>query len=84
VKLTKIVILDRGIVINLSFYNNIKDCIGDLKYFKWVSGAIKTIKYLKENEFKVVVVTNQPEVARGFLYIFLLKLVIHMFYKFKN
>ena len=41
-KLTKIAFLDRDGVINLSCYNN--GYIGDLKYFKWVPGAIKTIK----------------------------------------
>lgn len=63
-KLTKIAFLDRDGVINLSSYN--KGYIGHLKNFKWVPGAIKTIKYLKENAFKVVVVTNQSGVARGF------------------
>jgi D-glycero-D-manno-heptose 1,7-bisphosphate phosphatase len=63
-KLTKIAFLDRDGVINSSQYMN--GYIGSLKYFKWISGAIKTIKLLKKKEYKIVVVTNQSGVARGF------------------
>jgi len=63
-KLTKIAFLDRDGVINSS-----KPCngyIGRLKDFKWIPGAKKTIKFLKKNNFKVIVVTNQSGVARGY------------------
>jgi D-glycero-D-manno-heptose 1,7-bisphosphate phosphatase len=63
-KLTKIAFLDRDGVINSSQYMN--GYIGSLKYFKWISGAIKTIRFLKKKKYKIVVVTNQSGVARGF------------------
>jgi D-glycero-D-manno-heptose 1,7-bisphosphate phosphatase len=64
VKKVKIAFLDRDGVINSSSFNS--GYIGSLKYFKWISGAIKAIKFLNEKNFKVVVVTNQSGVARGF------------------
>jgi D-glycero-D-manno-heptose 1,7-bisphosphate phosphatase len=63
-KLTKIAFLDRDGVINSSQYMN--GYIGSVKYFKWISGAIKTIRLLKKKNYKIVVVTNQSGVARGF------------------
>ncbi len=63
-KKVKIAFLDRDGVINSSSFNS--GYIGSLKYFKWISGAIKAIKFLNEKNFKVVVVTNQSGVARGF------------------
>jgi len=60
----KIAFLDRDGVINSSRPNN--GYIGSLKHFKWVPGAIKAIKYLNDKNYKVVVVTNQSGVARGF------------------
>lgn len=33
--------------------------------FVWLSGAIKAIKMLKENGFFVIIITNQPGIARG-------------------
>jgi D-glycero-D-manno-heptose 1,7-bisphosphate phosphatase len=63
-KLTKVAFLDRDGVVNSSHYNN--GYIGSLKYFKWIPGAINTIKFLKEKKYKVVIVTNQSGVARGF------------------
>tara|TARA_B100000795_G_scaffold259880_1_gene235230 strand:- start:2185 stop:2691 length:507 start_codon:yes stop_codon:yes gene_type:complete len=63
-KKIKIAFLDRDGVINQKKYNN--GYIGHLKYFKWVKGAKKTIKFLKEKNFKVVVVTNQSGVARNY------------------
>lgn len=63
-KLTKIAFLDRDGVINSNHYN--KGYIGSLKYFKWVPGAINTIKFLKEKKYKIVIVSNQSGVARGF------------------
>jgi D-glycero-D-manno-heptose 1,7-bisphosphate phosphatase len=63
-KLTKVAFLDRDGVINSNKFN--KGYIGLLKHFRWVSGAIKAIKYLNKKNYKVVVVTNQSGVARGF------------------
>ena len=42
---------------------------------KWVPGAIKAIKFLNEKNYKVVVVTNQSGVARGFFSIKDVKLI---------
>lgn len=33
--------------------------------FVWISGAIKAIRMLKENGFFVIIITNQPGIARG-------------------
>ena len=63
-KKIKVAFLDRDGVINSSKYCN--GYIGNLKYFKWVPGAISTIKYFNKNNYKVVVVTNQSGIARGF------------------
>jgi D-glycero-D-manno-heptose 1,7-bisphosphate phosphatase len=63
-KKINIAFLDRDGVINSGNFNN--GYIGSLKYFKWVRGAIKAIKFLNEKKYKVVVVTNQSGVARGF------------------
>ena len=61
---TQIAFLDRDGVINSSRPNN--GYIGSLKHFKWIPGAIKAIKLLNDRNYKVVVVTNQSGVARGF------------------
>ena len=63
-KKTKIAFLDRDGVLNSSKKNN--GYIGKIKDFKWIPGAKKAIKYLKENKFKVIIVTNQSGVARGY------------------
>ena len=60
----KIAFLDRDGVINSGKYNN--GYVGSLKHFKWMSGAIKAIKFLNSKNYKIVVVTNQSGVARGF------------------
>lgn len=63
-KKSKIAFLDRDGVINSSKLNN--GYVGSLKHFRWVPGAVKAIKYLNKENYKVVVVTNQSGVARGF------------------
>jgi D-glycero-D-manno-heptose 1,7-bisphosphate phosphatase len=63
-KKTNVAFLDRDGVINSSRLNN--GYVGSLKHFRWVPGAIKAIKFLNEKNYKVVVVTNQSGVARGF------------------
>ena len=35
-------------------------------HLKWLKGSIKAIKYLNKNKIKIVVVTNQSGVGRGF------------------
>jgi D-glycero-D-manno-heptose 1,7-bisphosphate phosphatase len=64
VKKSKIAFLDRDGVINSNKLNN--GYVGSLKHFRWVPGAVKAIKYLNKKNYKVVVVTNQSGVARGF------------------
>ena len=63
-KLQKIAFLDRDGVINSN--RSKKGYIGCLKDFRWVPGAVKAIKFLNEKNYKVVVVTNQSGVARGY------------------
>ena len=63
-KKINIAFLDRDGVINLKNFNN--GYIGSLKHFRWVKGAIKAIKFLNKKNYKVIVVTNQSGVARGF------------------
>lgn len=60
----KIAFLDRDGVLNSKKLNG--GYIGHLKYFRWIDGAKKTIKYLRKNKFKIIVVTNQSGVARGY------------------
>lgn len=60
----KVAILDRDGVLNFAKKNN--GYIGFKKDFKWITGAKKTIKYLNDKKYKVVVVTNQSGVARKF------------------
>ena len=60
----KIAFLDRDGVINKSEINN--GYIGAITNFKWMPGAIKAIKYLKSLNYKVVVVSNQSGIARGY------------------
>jgi D-glycero-D-manno-heptose 1,7-bisphosphate phosphatase len=60
----KIAFLDRDGIINSKNFNN--GYIGHLKYFKWIPGARKSISFLKKKGYKVVVVSNQSGVARGF------------------
>jgi D-glycero-D-manno-heptose 1,7-bisphosphate phosphatase len=64
VKKNKIAFLDRDGIINSNKPNN--GYISSLKYFKWVPGAVKAIKKLNKKKYKVVVVSNQSGVARGF------------------
>lgn len=63
-KKTKVAFLDRDGVLNISSINN--GYIGRVKDFKWIPGAKKTIKFLKKKDFKVVIVTNQSGIARGY------------------
>lgn len=60
----KIAFLDRDGVINKSNIQN--GYIGKIQHFKLVPGCIKTIKYLKSLKYKVVIVSNQSGIARGY------------------
>ena len=60
----KIAFLDRDGVINRS--NTQNGYIGKIEHFKLISGSIKAIKYLKSLNYKVVVVSNQSGIARGY------------------
>lgn len=60
----KIAFLDRDGVINSTKYG--KEYVGHIKDFKWLNGSKKAIKYLKSKKYKVVIVTNQSGVARGY------------------
>lgn len=63
-KSVKIAFLDRDGVLNRSDIN--KGYIGHIKDFKWIPGAKKSIKFLKKKGFKIVIVSNQSGVARGY------------------
>ena len=63
-KKNKIAFLDRDGVVNSKNYNS--GYVGFLKHFKWISGSKKAIKLLKEKNYKVVIISNQSGVARGF------------------
>ena len=57
----KAAFLDRDGVINedTGYLHNIKD-------FKWIEGAIEALKILKENNFLIIVISNQSGVSRGY------------------
>lgn len=63
-KKIKIAFLDRDGVINVSKIKN--GYIGFVKDFRWIPGAKKAIKFLKKKDFKIVIVSNQSGIARGF------------------
>jgi D-glycero-D-manno-heptose 1,7-bisphosphate phosphatase len=58
------VFIDRDGVINSNKING--GYIGHIKDFKWIPGAKIAIRLLKKKGYKVVVVTNQSGIARGF------------------
>ena len=60
----KIAFLDRDGVINRSDING--GYIGKIADFKFINGALLAIKLLKKNGFKIVVVSNQSGIARGY------------------
>ena len=57
----KAAFLDRDGVINedTGYLINIKD-------FKWIEGAIEALKILKENNFLIIIISNQSGVSRGY------------------
>ena len=58
------IVLDRDGVINSTEKKN--GYIGLVKDFKWIKGSKRTIKFLKSKNYKVVIVTNQSGIARGY------------------
>ena len=40
--------------------------VHEIKKLKWLKGTIKAIKFLNKKKIKVIVITNQSGVARGF------------------
>lgn len=60
----KVAFLDRDGVINKSNFQN--GYIGYKKYFKLIPGVVSSIKYLKSLNYKVVIVSNQSGIARGY------------------
>ena len=63
-KKTKVAFLDWDEFINSCKVN--REYIGLIKYFKWKKGVNKIFKYLKLNNYKVVIVTNQSGVVKGY------------------
>lgn len=59
----KIAFLDRDGVLNKNLNGGY---IGEIKNFRWISGAKKTIQFLNKQQYKVIVVTNQSGIARGY------------------
>ena len=59
----KIAFLDRDGVLN---QKKNRGYVGFKKHFRWVSGARETIKFLRENKYKIIVVSNQSGIARGY------------------
>jgi len=62
----KAVFLDRDGIINKVFIREGKICSPrTMNEFEWVDDINEAIKRFKDNGFKIIVVTNQPDVARG-------------------
>ena len=60
-KFKKAAFLDRDGTLNedIGYLHKIKD-------FKWIKGAVNALKILKNNNFLIIVITNQSGVTRGF------------------
>ena len=82
-RLVKIAFFDRDGVLNSSKIN--KGYIGKIKDFKWLPGAKKTLKYIKNKKFKIVIVTNQSGVARAYFSInYVIKINKHILSEMKK
>jgi len=60
VKFNKAVFLDRDGVINKNY-----GYVHDIKKFVWLKNVKKAIKFLNNNNYKVIVISNQSGVARN-------------------
>ncbi len=66
--MNKAVFLDRDGVINELVYNREQEVIDSpftVRQFKLIKGAPEFIKTIQQSGFKVVVVSNQPGIAKG-------------------
>ena len=61
VKKKKAVFFDRDGVLNFD-----TGYVHKIQSFKWIDGAKRTIKYLNELDYLVIVITNQSGVSRGY------------------
>ena len=57
----KAAFLDRDGVVNVD-----KGYLHKIEDFKWIEGAIEALKILKENNFLIIIISNQSGVARGY------------------
>ena len=57
----KAIFFDRDGTLNVDV-----DFLHEVEKFKWVDGAIETIKFCNDNGYLAIVITNQSGVARGF------------------
>ncbi len=60
----KIAFFDRDGVLNISSIKN--GYIGRKEDFKWVPGAKRALKHVQNLGYKIIIVTNQSGVARGY------------------
>jgi len=60
-KKNKAVFLDRDGTINVD-----KDFVCRIEDFEFIDGAIEAIRLLNKSNFKVIVVTNQSGIGRGY------------------
>ena len=67
---TNVVFLDRDGVINVE-----KDNLSSIDQLELIEGASDAIRLLNQNNFLVIIVTNQPQIAKGFLSFKDLKLI---------
>ena len=64
----KAVFLDRDGVINKTIFRMGKERAPySLEEFQFIDGVVETVKELKKEGFLIIVVTNQPDVARGWV-----------------
>lgn len=58
---SKAVFFDRDGTLNVD-----KDYLYKKEEFEWMDGAVEAIRFANENGYKVIVITNQSGVARGY------------------
>jgi D-glycero-D-manno-heptose 1,7-bisphosphate phosphatase len=66
--MNKAIFLDRDGVINTTLLKMGKmRAPYSMEEFSFIQGVVESVKILKEHGFKLIVVTNQPDVARGWV-----------------